>query len=108
MPKHLGDLEQLLLLAIIRLGEDAYGVGIRREILEKTGRSVSAGGIYTVLARLEERGLVSSSLAESTHARGGRRRKLYRATAEGRETMRRALDALSRLADGVSFHPEVG
>lgn len=101
MPKHLGELEQLILLAVLRLEENAYGVGIRREIRDRTGRSVSAGGIYTVLARMEEQGLVTSRLSETTHARGGRRRRFYEATPKGRRAMQRTLEALGRLAEGV-------
>ena len=101
MPKHLNEVEQLILLAVLRLGETAYGVGIREEILEQTGRRISAGGLYTVLARLEEGGFVTSRLAEATHARGGRRRKLYKPTREGRAAMQAAWDALGRMAEGV-------
>lgn len=101
MPEHLGEVEQLILLAVLRLRGDAYGVGIREEIFSRTGRSVSVGGIYTVLARLEDRGLVSSRLSEATHARGGRRRKLYAATSEGRALMQATWDGLGRMAEGV-------
>lgn len=101
MPKHLGELEQLVLLAVLRLEGHAYGVGIRQEIRDRTGRSVSAGGIYTVLARMEEQGLVTSRLSESTHARGGRRRRFYQATPKGRLAMQQTLAALGRLAEGI-------
>ena len=100
MPEHLGEVEQLILLAVLRLCGDAYGVGIREEISTRAGRRISVGGIYTVLARLEERGLVSSQLSEATHARGGRRRKLYTATARGREVMQATWDGLGRMAEG--------
>jgi PadR family transcriptional regulator PadR len=108
MPKRLGELEQMILLAVLRLGDDAYGVGIREEIRDRTGRSVSAGGIYTILARMEEQGLVTSRLSETTHARGGRRRKFYQATPEGRRVMQKTWDALGRLAEGVLRTSEGG
>src|ERR1044071_3738370 len=66
MPERLGSLEQLLLLALLRLGDDAYGVPIRDEIEERTGRVISPGAIYTALDRLETRGLVRSRLGEPT------------------------------------------
>ena len=101
MPDHLSEVEQLILLAVLRLDEDAYGVAIRQEIFDRAGRRISAGGVYTVLARLEERGLVTSVLSEATHARGGRRRRLYRATPEGQRLIREAWAGLARLAEGV-------
>lgn len=101
MAERLGEVEQLILLAVLRLGERAYGVRIREEILERAGRRVSVGGIYTVLARLEQRKLVASHLSEATHARGGRRRKLYVPTREGRAVMQATWDGLAKMAEGV-------
>ena len=108
MSKHLGELEQLILLAVIRADDEAYGVRIREVIRERTGRAVSAGGIYTVLARMEDHGLVTSELSEATHARGGRRRKFYRATEKGRLAIENAYDAIRCLADGVLLRSEGG
>ncbi len=70
MPKSLGEFEQLILFAALRLGDEAYGASIRREIEECTGRPVTAGSVYTVLDRLETRGLVSSFTGEPTPQRG--------------------------------------
>ena len=88
MAHTLGDFEQRILFALIRLGVDAYGVTIRQEIETRTGRAISAGALYTALARLEKRGLVTSRLGESDtrarwqtqtplqhSARGGARRR---------------------------------
>ena len=77
MGKTLGDFEQMILFALVALGEDAYGASIRREIVERTGREVSAGAVYTVLDRLERNGLVVSRVGEPTAERGGRRKKHY-------------------------------
>ncbi len=76
-PTNLGELEQLVLLAIARLGDDAYGVTIRREIATRTKRDLAFGSVYTTLARLEEKGLVASHLGDATPERGGRAKKHF-------------------------------
>ena len=101
MPERPGELEQLILFAVLRLLGRAYGVGIRREIEERTGRSVSPGGIYTILGRLETRGLVTSRLSEETPERGGRRKKMYRITPDGAAALRASWDALHAMAEDV-------
>ena len=75
MSRSPGDFEQLVLFAILRLGKGAYGVTIKREILERTGREVSIGSIYTALHRLEKRGLVRAWMGTPTSERGGRRKR---------------------------------
>lgn len=90
MPRNLGEFEQFILYAIVALGEEAYGAAIHREIEERTGRSVLIGGIYTVLDRLEGRGLVTSWVGEPTAQRGGRRRKYYRLEPEGARRLQEA------------------
>jgi PadR family transcriptional regulator PadR len=72
-----------VMFALIALEDEAYGANIRREIEERTGRTVSAGSVYTILDRLERRGLVSSEIGAPTAARGGRRRKNYRIETAG-------------------------
>jgi DNA-binding PadR family transcriptional regulator len=93
----LTDLELMLLLAVLRLGDDAYGVSIAREIEREAGRTVLLGAVYATFDRLETRGLVTSRLGEPTAERGGRAKKYFRVTRDGvravRET-RRALIAL--------------
>ena len=100
--RSLGDFEQLLLFAILRLDEGAYGATIRQEIEERAGRSVSAGAVYTALDRLEAKGFVSSRVGESTPARGGRRKKYYRLEAEGVEALRQSYGEIRRMAAGLS------
>ena len=78
MSAHLGEFEQLLLFALVRLGDDAYGVAIRQEVERRTGRMISAGAVYTALDRLEGRGFVSSRVGDPTPQRGGRRKRHYR------------------------------
>ena len=100
-PPNLGELEQLVLLAIMRLGDDAYGVAIRREIAMRTRREPSFGSVYTALTRLETKGLVASHLGDSTPERGGRRKKHYAISAAGRRALRRSLTAIRIMAHGV-------
>ena len=102
MPRHnLGELEQLVLLALLRLGSDAYGVAIRREILERTGRSVTPGAIYPTLDRLEGRGLVSSRMGESSGERGGRSRRCFVVTKAGLAEIRRSWNHAFAMAEGL-------
>jgi len=102
MTKHLGEFEQLLLFALLELGDEANGVTIRRLIEDKTGRLVSPGAIYTAMERLAGRGFVSAEIGDSTPARGGRRRKLYRIEAAGAEALQRSFSALTQMAKGLT------
>ena len=102
MPKALGEFEQLILFAALRLGDAAYGASIRREIEERTGRPVTAGSVYTVLDRLESRGLVGSFTGEPTPERGGRRKKYYRIERTGAELLDYTYRAQQRMAKGVA------
>jgi DNA-binding PadR family transcriptional regulator len=97
----LGEFEQLILLALVRLGTDAYGVRMRKEIEARTGREISAGAIYTALERLEGRGFVSSHLGEPTPERGGRRKKYYRLEAAGAGALKRSYEAFSQMTKGL-------
>jgi PadR family transcriptional regulator PadR len=94
----LGSFEQLVLFCVLRLREDAYGVPIREMLEAETGRTVSAGAIYTALARLEERGLVSSRIGEPTTRRAGRPPKHYRVEPAGASALLAAYSALQALA----------
>jgi DNA-binding PadR family transcriptional regulator len=100
MPRHLlTDFELMIVLAILRIGDEAYGVPIAREIEEVSGRRVLLGAAYAALDRLEQNGVVSSRLGSATPERGGRARRFFRVSARGvraaRETQR-ALVALWR------------
>ena len=101
MAGSLGEFEQLNLLAVLRLGHDAYGVTIRREIEERTGRNVSAGAVYTTLARLEKRGLVSSRIGETVPERTGQRRKYYTVDPEGAAMVYDSYKTVARMVDGL-------
>jgi PadR family transcriptional regulator len=97
----LGEFEQLVLLALVQLGEDAYGVPVQREIAQRTGRAVAFGTVYTTLARLEAKGLVSSRLGDPTPERGGRRKKYFEVTVAGRCAVRASLRALRTMTRGL-------
>ena len=101
MAGSLGEFEQLIMLAVLRLGQDAYGVTIRRAIEESTGRSLSAGAVYTTLGRLEVRSLVSSRIGETVPERTGQRRKYYRVEPEGAAVLHQSYTNVSRMAEGV-------
>ena len=101
MGQMLGDFEQLILMALVRLRANAYGVSMRKEIEERTGRSISAGAIYTALDRLESRGFVSSRLGDPTPQRRGRPRKFYELEPPGAEALHRSYSALSQMAKGI-------
>ena len=102
MPHPLGDFEQRILFALIRLGSDAYGVTIREEIETRTGRAVSAGALYTALDRLEKRGLVVSRLGEPTPQRGGKRKRLYTLQPAGERALARVYESLRLMASGMT------
>jgi PadR family transcriptional regulator len=98
---HLGELEQLVLLALARLGEDAYGVAVQREIVLRAGRHPSFATVYTTLARLEDKGLIGSQLGESSPERGGRRKKYFVMRAAGRRALLASLDAVRGMTRGL-------
>ncbi len=102
MDHHPGEFEQLLLFGILRLGDGAYGVTIRREIEERTGRQVSVGAVYTTLHRLEERGFVSARVGEPTAERGGRRKKYYALEPAGVAALNRSYRNLREMAKGLA------
>jgi len=97
----LGGIELLVLLALMRVCDEAYGVQISDEIEAIHGRSVPVGSVYITLARLERKGLVSSRLGEPTAERGGRAKTYFRPTAKGLREVRLARRTLMRLWDGV-------
>lgn len=101
MTKQVGSLEQLLMFAALRLGDEAHGIGLRRELERVTGRRVSAGTVYTTMERLEGHGLMMSSIGEEERPHGGRPRRYYRLTPEGARALSQSYDGLAGLARGV-------
>lgn len=99
--EHLGELEQIVLLAIVRLGDEAYGVPIRLEIEARTGRALTVGALYRTLDRLEEKGYVSSAFSDPTPERGGRSKRYFKVRPLGLRTLRATRAALTAMWDGV-------
>jgi DNA-binding PadR family transcriptional regulator len=93
----LGEFEQLVLLAVLSLGDAAYAVPVRREIQRATQRTVTRGAVYITLDRLEQKGLLTSVLGESLPERGGRARRYYRATPVALAALRRHRASLDRM-----------
>ena len=99
----MGEFEQIVLLAIVRLGEEAYGVTIRAEIEVCTGKAPAPGALYTTLDRLEDKGFLSSRLGDPTPQRGGRAKRFFTITASGIEAVARAQRSYQNLLRGISL-----
>ena len=98
----LGELEQLVLLALVRLGNGTYGAAIRREIFERTGRDASVSSVYVTLERLKEKGMVVSYVGNPTALRGGRRRTHYILDTPGQQALGRAYRTWVTMTDGIA------
>ena len=105
MKRHLGELELLILISLLRLGDGAYGVLIARDIEEATGRAAALGSIYAALERMESGGLVESELGEATAERGGKAKRYFRLTPVGEARLRGTQRALETMWRGL---PELG
>ena len=101
--EHLGEFELIVLLALVRLGDNAYGVPIRREIEKRTGRSVTVGALYRTLDRLEAKSHVSSRLSDPIPERGGRAKKFFRVEAPGMRALRQAERDLQAMWEGLDL-----
>ncbi len=99
----LGELETLVLLAILRLGGRTYGVPIRAEIEKRTGRSVARGAIYTALARLEKKDYLKSSMGSPTPTRGGKSKKFYSLNDTGLAALRTSTRAIDEMKTGLDI-----
>ena len=99
----IGEFEYLLLTSTARLGDQAYGVAIRKEIEAATGRRCSVGALYTTLDRLEGKGLVKTWMGEATAQRGGRAKRRVRVTTKGIQSATAFYNAVTRVSRGVSW-----
>ena len=97
----LGEFEQLVLIAVVRLGTDAYGATVRREIEARTHRRLSISAVYTTLDRLEHKGCVRSWIGDPTPERGGRRRKHFALQPLGARALKTAYQAFSGMTAGL-------
>jgi PadR family transcriptional regulator, regulatory protein PadR len=100
---YLGEFEHIVLLAVLRLGDQAYGVTVRREIEARTGREVSIGAIYATLDRLEAKSYVQSRVGDPTPERGGRSKRFFRVTAQGLSAIKHTHRALRSLTEGLAL-----
>src|SRR5713101_2936041 len=100
---YLGEFEHIVVLALLRLADQAYGVTVRREIERRTGREVSVGAIYATLGRLETKGYVKSQLGDPTPERGGRSKRFFRVTAKGLAAVNRTHRALQSMTEGLDL-----
>jgi DNA-binding PadR family transcriptional regulator len=105
-PAPLGEFEQVVILAVMRLKDNAYGVTIRSEIASRTHRRPTAGALYTTLDRLEDKGLLTSQFGDPTPRRGGRSKRYFSVTAAGATAIARAQHSYKRLLAGLRL-PEV-
>jgi DNA-binding PadR family transcriptional regulator len=101
MAGYLGEFEQIVMLAVLRLGEDAYGVPIRNEIEQRAGRPVTVGALYATLDRLEAKGLVHSWFADPTPQRGGRSKRYFKVLPKGVQALSESRDMFNRMWQGV-------
>lgn len=104
--KYLAEFEQYVLLSLLRLGDDAYGAAVRRDIEGTTGRPVSIGAVYATLGRLSDKGLVESWESEPEPVPGGRSRKHFRVTSAGDRALRHSVGMLQRMLSGLGLGGE--
>ena len=105
-PGPLGEFETLVLMAVLRLEDDAYGMRIHQELETRAGRRCSYGALYTTLDRLEQKGYVSSCIGEPTAERGGRAKKFFKMDSLGKAALQQSFRATQRMAQGIE--PQLG
>ena len=99
---YLGELEELILLMVVLIGADAYGVSITKELEEQTGRVITISAVHAALHRLEEKGFVKSKMGGASLERGGRRKRLFQVTAYGRQTLQELRDVRNSIWNQLS------
>jgi PadR family transcriptional regulator, regulatory protein PadR len=97
----LGSVEHIVLLAVMRLGKEAYGITVLREIESIAGRNLSIGTVYATLWRLESKGFVKTSAGEPTAERGGRAKQYFRVTADGKSAVIKAQESILKMSSGI-------
>jgi PadR family transcriptional regulator PadR len=100
-PDYIGEFEQLVLMTILRLGDQAYGATVRDEIADRTGRDVSMSAVYTTLERLELKKMLRSRVGEPTPQRGGRRKRYFALSTAGEQALQASWQRLKRVAEGI-------
>ena len=107
MPIRLGTLEELVLLAVWGLGDEAYAVPIQQRIEQRAAHVTSLGSIYRTLSRLEKKGLVTSWMGAVSNRRGGKRKRFYRVTGTGKTALYRQRLARERMWQGLEYEPSL-
>jgi PadR family transcriptional regulator, regulatory protein PadR len=102
-PIALGEFEQMILLAVLQCGDDAYGVTVQEELARRTRRRAASGAIYMTLDRLEKKGLLESRLTEPMAERGGRARRCYKVTKPAIAALKHSRRALINLWEGLEL-----
>lgn len=105
-PKNLGEFEIIVLAALIRLGDQAYGARIGQEITARSGRQVTVGALYTTLSRLEKKGYVHGRIGEATPERGGRAKRYFSITPDGQAVLEQSIHVLGAMLKGISQWPK--
>lgn len=100
---YLGEFELIVLAAILRAGQDAYGIAVHREIEERTGRTVAIGSVYKALERLKKKGFVESRLGDPTPVRGGRAKQHFAVTGAGHQAMQTMVETFDRMFSGLDL-----
>lgn len=99
---YLGEFQEVVLLTVAILNEDAYGVKIQEEIQDELGRSISRGALHAALVRLEDKGFLKSEMGQASSERGGRRKRIYTVTSTGKETLHNIRDMREQLWNRVT------
>ncbi len=102
--EYLGEFEHIVLLGLLRLADEAYGVTVRKEIQTRTGREVSVGAVYSTLDRLEAKGYVRSFYGGATEERGGRSKRFFRVTPEGLAAVNETQRVLGNMLEGLGLN----
>jgi DNA-binding PadR family transcriptional regulator len=105
--EHLGEFEQMVLLALLRLKDDAYGVTVRQEIQSRTNRRVAIGAVYACLERLERKGYLDSAVSDPQPVPGGRSRKYFRLTRDGAAALQSSREMMQRMTEGMAVDSEL-
>jgi PadR family transcriptional regulator, regulatory protein PadR len=101
LPPPLGEFEQIVMLALVRLGADAYGATVAAEIEKRSGRGVSVSAVHTTLDRLEQKNLVKSRVGDPTPQRGGKRKRHFEVSALGMKALQASYRSIRSMADGL-------
>ena len=99
--KYLGELEQMVLMAVLQLEDDAYGTTVLNELSERGGRKISPGALFATIDRLEGKGMVRSELGDPTPGRGGKRKRFLEVTPSGISALQEAREAWTRMSEGL-------